>query len=305
MPDLARPTARQWAARFARGPLPVLSLLLSVSALSSLLKARRGIATQRRPFVAGAASLAAVAVAGLALSAFGGGILTGYVSGAVLLVFAGLLSRTAARLGRRPRIIDVSPLLSPRIAVWPGDVPFRRDTGTSFGGGGNLELSSITTTVHVGAHADAPRHTAPDGEPVDRCPLGLYYGPCEVVDVSGAAGRIRPADLPGPVRAPRVLLRTGTFPDPERFDRGFASLSSSLVDDLAAQGVVLVGIDSPSVDPFDDVLLEAHGALRRNGMANLEGLVLEHVVPGLYTLVAFPLRIEGGDGSPVRAVLIR
>ncbi len=312
-PDAARPTARQWAGRFARGPLPVLTLLLSFSALSALLKARRGIATERQPFVAGALSLAAVAIAGIGLSAAGGGVVLGYVSGAVLLFLAALLLGAARRLvagpsvrapGTGPGLIDISPLLSPRTAVWPGDVPFRRDVGASYGAGGNLELSSITTTVHAGAHADAPRHTAPDGEPIDRRPLGLYYGPCEVVDVPGAVGRIRPADLPGPVRAPRVLLRTGSFPDPERFDRGFASLSPALVDDLAAQGVVLVGIDTPSVDPFDDALLEAHGALLRNGMANLEGLVLGHVVPGLYTLVAFPLRIEGGDGSPVRAVLL-
>ena len=302
IPDAARPTARQWAGRFARGPLPVLTLLLSFSALSALLKARRGIATERRPFVAGALSLAAVAFTGIGLSAAGGGVVRGYVSGAVLLFLAALLLGAARRLA--PRLIDISPLLSPRTAVWPGDVPFRRDAGASFGTGGNLELSSITTTLHVGAHADAPRHTAPHGEPIDRRPLGLYYGPCEVVDVPGAAGRIRPADLPGPVRAPRVLLRTGTFPDPERFERGFASLSPALVDDLAAQGVVLVGIDTPSVDPFDDALLEAHGALLRNGMANLEGLVLGHVAPGLYTLAAFPLRIEGGDGSPVRAVLL-
>ena len=207
--------------------------------------------------------------------------------------------------GGEPGLIDISPLLSHRTAVWPGDVPFRRLSSTSFASGGNLELSSITTTLHAGAHADAPCHVAPGGEPIDRLPLDLYYGPCEVVHLPAAAGRIRPADLPGPVRAPRVLLRTGTFPDPERWGSGFASLSPELVDELHAQGVVLVGIDTPSVDPFDDALLEAHRALHRRGMANLEGLVLGHVAPGLYTLVAFPLRIEGADGSPVRAVLVR
>jgi arylformamidase len=183
-------------------------------------------------------------------------------------------------------------------------VPFRRSLGTSFSSGGSFELSSVTTTLHVGSHADAPSHYAADGEPIDRRPLDLYYGPCEVIHVAASRGeRLGPLRLP-PVRAPRVLLATGTFPDPERFSRDFASLSAELVDLLAGQGVVLVGIDTPSVDPFDDAALEAHAALHRHGMANLEGLLLSHVPGGLYTLAAFPLRIEGGDGSPVRAVLV-
>lgn len=163
----------------------------------------------------------------------------------------------------------------------------------------------MTTTLHAGSHADAPSHYAPGGKPIDRRSLDLYYGPCEVIPVAvGRGERIGPSLLPGAVRAPRVLLATGTYPDPERFSRDFASLSAELVDGLARQGVLLVGIDTPSVDPFDDAALEAHAALHRHGMANLEGLVLSHVPAGLYILSAFPLRIEGGDGSPVRAVLL-
>jgi arylformamidase len=113
-----------------------------------------------------------------------------------------------------------------------------------------------------------------------------------------------PRDVKDEVRAPRVLFSTGTFPDPNAFSTDFASLSPELVDDLHGKGVVLVGIDTPSVDPFDDKELLAHRALFRRDMANLEGLVLSHVAPGLYTLVALPLRIEGADASPVRAALI-
>ena len=206
---------------------------------------------------------------------------------------------------RAPRLFDLSPPLSARTATWPGDVPFRRSVGTSFATGGNLELSSVTMTLHAGAHADAPSHYAPGGEPIDRRPLDLYYGACEVIRVSAARGeRLGPGCLPGRARAPRVLFSTGTFPDSGVFSRDFASLSAGLVELLAGQGVVLVGIDTPSVDPFEDAALEAHSALHRHGMANLEGLDLSGVPEGLYTLAAFPLRIEGGDGSPVRAVLI-
>ena len=99
-------------------------------------------------------------------------------------------------------------------------------------------------------------------------------------------------------------MKTGTFPDRERFSEEFAGLAPSLAAELAARGVVLVGIDTPSVDPWDDSALEAHRALARAGIAWLEGLVLEDVAPGRYDLVALPLRIEGGDASPVRAVLV-
>jgi arylformamidase len=100
-----------------------------------------------------------------------------------------------------------------------------------------------------------------------------------------------------------VLLRTGTFPDPRNFNEDFASLSAELVDWLHGIGVITVGIDTPSVDPFHDKILEAHHAMARHDMANLEGLVLDDVPEGRYELIALPLRLAGADGSPVRAVL--
>src|SRR5262249_10809699 len=107
-----------------------------------------------------------------------------------------------------------------------------------------------------------------------------------------------------PIRAPRVLIRTGTFLDPDRFDEDFASLSPELVDALADQGAVLVGIDTPSIDLCHDKVLLTHQAVGRRDLAVLEGLLLDGAPPGLYTLVALPLKIAGADASPVRAVLL-
>jgi len=203
------------------------------------------------------------------------------------------------------RIHDISPLVSERIGVWPGDVPLTRQTVQSMAAGDNLDLSAIHTTVHLGAHADAPCHYRAGGAAIHERPLDLFLGPCQVFRVElPRHTRIRPEHLDGPLRAPRVLLRTGTFPDPEDFNTDFAALSVELVEFLAAGGVRLVGIDTPSVDLFEDRALEAHKALGRFDMANLEGLVLEGVDPGLYTLVALPLKLEGADASPVRAVLL-
>ncbi|RME24093.1 MAG: kynurenine formamidase [Deltaproteobacteria bacterium] len=204
-----------------------------------------------------------------------------------------------------PRIIDISPPITPSLAVWPGDVPFRRDCSLRLAEGANLDLSSIHTTVHLGAHADAPAHYAAGAPGIGERPLELYYGPCEVVKVDvGPGERVLPRHLPASVSAPRVLVCTGSFPDPERFNEDFAALSPQLLDHLAAQGVVLVGIDTPSVDLFASRSLPTHQAALRHDMALLEGLVLTHVAPGRYTLVALPLAIVGADASPVRAALV-
>jgi arylformamidase len=120
----------------------------------------------------------------------------------------------------------------------------------------------------------------------------------------GRGDRIRPEHLTREIAVPRVLFRTGTFPDPEAWNEDFASLSPELVEHLHGRGVLLVGIDTPSVDPMQSKGLESHHALLRTGMRNLEGLVLEGVADGIYTLIALPLPLAGADASPVRAVLV-
>ena len=114
----------------------------------------------------------------------------------------------------------------------------------------------------------------------------------------------RIARLPATVTAPRLLLATGTFSDPEQFNEDFAALDPELVEQLGRQGVRLVGIDTPSVDLFDSKDLPAHRMFLKCDMAILEGLVLRDVPEGEYELIALPLRLVGFDASPVRAVLV-
>ncbi len=203
------------------------------------------------------------------------------------------------------KMIDISPLVSPSIAVWPGDVAFSRDVALDMNNGDNLTLSAITSTLHLGAHTDAPNHYAADGEGISSRPLERYYGPAQVIEARVERGaRITPDDLMTPVDSPRVLLKTGTYPNPNHFNEDFAALSPELVDYLSSQGVQLIGIDTPSVDLFDDKALLSHNAIARHDMAILEGVVLSHVTPGRYTLIALPLSLVGCDASPVRAALV-
>jgi arylformamidase len=201
-------------------------------------------------------------------------------------------------------IYDISPPISARLQVWPGDTPPRREVLCDLGRGDSLTLSTLHATVHLGAHADAPSHYGAEARAIDGQPLDVYLGRCQVMRVpAGRGARLAVEALPGPVWAERLLLATGTFPDPERFNEDFAALDPDLVEWLHRQGVRLVGIDTPSVDPFESKELPAHRAFLRRDMAILEGLVLKDVPEGLYELIALPLRLVGFDASPVRAVL--
>jgi len=203
------------------------------------------------------------------------------------------------------RIIDISPPISADLAVWPGDVPFQRAINLSIDAGANIDLSSIHTTVHLGAHTDAPSHYQAGGAGIAARDLSYYLGDAQVMRVSvGPSERVRPEHLTAPITAHRVLFRTGSYADPNSFNPEFCSLSPALIEQLAGEGVRLVGIDTPSIDPVDSKDLPSHAMVAAHNMAILEGIVLDDVPDGVYTLVALPLAIVGADASPVRAVLV-
>lgn len=205
----------------------------------------------------------------------------------------------------RPRMIDISPRVTPHIKNWPGDVPYTMAKAADIRKDG-IDIGSMHTSFHVGAHTDAHRHYAVGGADAASMPLSHYYGPCQVVEVRARREeRFGMGDLAEVPTAPRILFKTGTFPDPEHWNEDFAAPAPDLIDALAAKGVLLVGFDTPSTDLFASKGLESHKRLAEHGMVNLEGLVLDDVKPGHYTLIALPLRLEGADASPVRAVLVK
>lgn len=201
-------------------------------------------------------------------------------------------------------IHDISPPISSGLQVWPGDTPVTREVLADVRAGAPATVSTLRVTVHAGAHADAPSHYATDGASIDEVDVDRYLGECQVVRVAvPRGGVVTPTDLEGPLRAPRVLFATGSYPDPTAFNRDFAALSVELVDWLHAGGVRLVGIDTPSVDLFADEALRVHRRLGQLDILILEGLVLTRVPAGLYELIALPLKLVGFDASPLRAVL--
>ncbi len=201
---------------------------------------------------------------------------------------------------------DISPVLSSETAVFPGDVAFERQVQMSFEAGQHMDLSAVKTTLHIGAHADAPSHYSGQGQTIENRSLHFYMGNCQVVSVNIAAGkRILETDVNlSLINEKRVLFKTNSFPNPNQWNNDFNSLSPALIKSLKGKGVCLVGIDTPSIDPWDSKDLESHKQIPLADMAVLEGIVLKDVPDGVYKLIALPLPFKGGDASPVRAVLI-
>ena len=201
-------------------------------------------------------------------------------------------------------LYDITPTLTRNIAVWPGDVPLTRDVRLDIERGDPVTLSAMQATVHLGAHVDAPSHYGKDAATMERCPLEPYIGSCQVIRVAADRGaRISFDDLDSAIEAPRILIATGTFPDPNQFNEDFAALDPALVDELYDLGVALIGIDTPSIDLCHDESLAAHARCLVHEVAILEGVDLSDVAPGTYELIALPLKLAGFDASPVRAIL--
>ncbi len=204
------------------------------------------------------------------------------------------------------RLYDISRTIGPELAVWPGDTRFSLKHVLRLDAGDNVNLTTLTMSAHTGSHADAPYHYDNNGEFIDAVPLNKYIGPAHVASITRRHGGIVPADFAGRnlVGVERLLIHTWVSDLPDtHWPDDFPYPTLELVDWLAEQGVVLLGVDVPSVDRFDDAELPCHHRLYEHKIVNLETLLLRDVPDGLYELIALPLKIAGACGSPVRAVL--
>ncbi len=207
------------------------------------------------------------------------------------------------------KFFDITRDLAADLAPWPGDAAFEFQLAARLAEGSSVNLGRITTSVHSGTHADGFYHFEEAGLTIDRFPPERFLGPAAVVDLSDkfsqTPGEITQADLEGGASAPRLLLKTNAWPDSSKFPAAIPALAGGVVEWLQRRGVILLGLDLPSVDAIDSKDLPNHHALAATGIAIVEGLDLRAVPAGVYSLSALPLKIIGGDGAPVRAVLWR
>ena len=205
-----------------------------------------------------------------------------------------------------PRLWDISPPVHEGAPVFPGDTPYRQRWAATIAPGCPVNVSEITLSPHVGAHADAPLHYDPAGTTIGNVDLTAFLGRCRVIHAIACGPLVEWAHIAHAVDdtlPPRVLVRTyGAMPI-DRWDPQLAAYAPATIERLAAMGVKLIGIDTASIDPADSKTLDSHQQLLRHDMRVLENLVLDEVPAGDYELIALPLRIAGADASPVRAVL--
>jgi len=198
---------------------------------------------------------------------------------------------------------DISQKLRPELPVWPGDTEFAHRPTWQMSEQSPVNVSAVTMSTHSGTHADAPLHYDEAGLDSAGSQLDPYIGECLVVDARGAGAAIGVSDLPHLDSVDRVLFRTyERFPH-DKWNESFTAISAETIKWLAVQGVKLVGIDTPSLDPQDSKTMDAHKAVLAADMRILEGLVLDEVPEGRYELIALPLPLAGADASPVRAIL--
>jgi arylformamidase len=201
------------------------------------------------------------------------------------------------------KIWDISPPVHAQAAVFPGDTAYAQQLHFTLGPDCPVNVNAITMSPHTGAHADAPMHYAAGGAAVGTLDLTPFLGPCRVIHCLNAGPLIEPHHLAHALEnvPPRVLIRTATCASQEWVS--FTALDPASVAMLAIKNVVLIGIDTPSVDPSDSQQLPAHQELHRLKLRVLENLVLDDVPEGDYELIALPLKLTQADASPVRAIL--
>ncbi len=212
------------------------------------------------------------------------------------------------------KIFDISRTFSAGLPPWPGDVPFRYRLNGRIAEGSSVNVGAIDTSVHNGTHADAKFHFDDNGWTMEQAELQTYIGPAVVVDLahkysSGAMPQMTVADLSSVAdalaTAPRLLLKTNVWSDSLAFPKQIPTIAPDVAAWLQARGVKLLGFDVPSVDEITSKDLPNHHAIGAAGISIVESLDLSGVAAGRYNFVGLPLKIAGGDGSPVRAILWR
>lgn len=203
-------------------------------------------------------------------------------------------------------IYDITRTVSPRTHPWPGDTPYSVEPLMTIENGASVNLMTMTTTCHIGTHADAYYHYEDDGEHPAQMPLEHYIGRARLVTVNKQEGALTledfsHVDLAG---GERLLIHShvSDIPD-EQWAEQIPYLSVGLIEHLANLDYKLIGLDSPSVDDYNSKDLPCHHALRKHGLVNLEHLQLSGVPDGDYELIALPLKLDFACGSPVRAIL--
>jgi arylformamidase len=193
------------------------------------------------------------------------------------------------------------------MVCWPGDPAPRLESLASMEAGDICNVTKLHSSVHVGTHMDAPRHFLRDGVGMEEQDLEALLGRARVIAIEDATA-IRRAELErhGIQAGERLLFKTRNSPhawNQSGFAEDFVYLSDEGARYLVERGVRTIGIDYLSIGGFRHDTVETHVTILGAGISVIEGLNLDGVAPGEYELLCLPIRIDGADGAPCRAIL--
>jgi len=208
-------------------------------------------------------------------------------------------------------IYDISLTISPSLPTWPGDPGLVLEQFESMDKGAHANVTSISSSVHLGTHVDAPHHFLNDGRTIEGLPLDILTGPCYVAQLPDGIDMITAevlerTEITSDMK--RVLFGTSNShhwaKGESKFQEDFVAITEDGAEWLVERGIQLVGVDYLSVAPFGDSE-PTHKVLLKAGTVIVEGLNLSNVMRGFYDLYCLPLKIAGSDGAPARAILIQ
>lgn len=208
------------------------------------------------------------------------------------------------------KIYDISLTIRSGMVVWPGDPQVKLERVSKIEEGQNANVSKLELSVHTGTHLDAPHHFIHGAKTIETLPLDVLIGPVQVVQLPDSINLITAFEVENAGIAPgveRVIFKTRNssywLKKEQVFEADFVAVSADGAEALVKRGIRLVGIDYLSIAPFKNSR-PTHEILLKSEMVILEGVKLNDVPPGMYTLICLPPKLGGSDGSPARAVLV-
>jgi arylformamidase len=193
--------------------------------------------------------------------------------------------------------IDLTRSFPEPACTYPGDcVPeCRRTTRDGY------RVSVLVASSHSGTHIDAPAHYIEGGLTIDRIPLETFIGPVTVIDLGSRRSAVRAEDIRPFLNRERLIIKTD-YSAVTEFDPAYAYLSSDAADLVAASGIRVIGIDTPSIEEYQGTG-DVHRRILGAGIPVIEYLDLSAVSEGDYYMIALPLKITDGDGAPARIIV--
>jgi arylformamidase len=206
------------------------------------------------------------------------------------------------------RVHDLSIPVRTGGLVYPGNPEIVIESQQAISRGAGANVSRISFGSHTGTHVDAAKHFFDGGETVDRIAVDRLVGPAVLIALDESLTSVSASDLERHDLGnhTRILIRTrnSSFLDDREFHRDYTYLAPDAAEYLVEKGVDLVGVDYLSIEQFRSGHHRTHRTLLERNVVIVEGLRLGGIMPGVYDFICLPLRLEGLDGAPARAILI-